>query len=51
MALMAEAASGPELDLTNAHLASLDDVDLPQDLMVRLDLPPPSSCRLPHWQT
>lgn len=37
MALMAEAASGPELDLTNAHLASLDDVDLPQDLMI-LDL-------------
>jgi Leucine-rich repeat (LRR) protein len=42
---MAEAADGPELDLTNAHLANLADVDLPEDLMVRPDLPPPSSCR------
>ena len=35
-----DAASGPELDLTNEHLASLADVDLPQDLMVRPDQPP-----------
>ena len=53
MAPLAEVAGGGELDLTNAHLATLAEVDLPQDLLVRptgpaaILLPPPPLRRLP----